>query len=273
MKGENDYHQNEIIEYNMDYIIEKSKTMVLEAGKLIIKMYSEEYSISEKGIGDFVTEIDKAVESYLIEQINSILPNSNVISEESYGDIKSCEDPLWIIDPVDGTNNLIHKYPYASINVGFSSKNLKFGIVYNPFSNELFIAKSGDGAYLNEKKIMVSKVADIRDSLIGFGFPYDRKKADLIFDIGKQIYSNCSDLKRRGSASLDILDVACGRMDGYFELDLKIWDYFAASVILKESGGIISDWNGIEKLELKKNNILVSNSILHTKLISLLKMK
>lgn len=229
----------------------------------------------EKSLADFVTNIDFRVEKTLIDGLKKI-DNIPCLAEES-NHVISCHD-YWVIDPIDGTTNLIHSYPSYCVSIAKVKNNItEYGFVYNLVTKELYIGIKDQGSYLlnsrnakQHKKICVSDTNYLSDSLIGFGCPYDKSKMDKIFMVANKLLKECHDLKRNGPASLDICYVASGRLDGYYECDLKEWDYKAAKLILEEAGGKITNWNG-ENVQRGVSNIVASNCKLHDKLIKYLK--
>lgn len=230
-------------------------------------------TIAEKNIADFVTNIDFRVEQMLIDGLKKI-DDIPCLAEESNQSINCCN--YWAIDPIDGTTNLIHGYPSYCVSIAKVKNGItEYGFVYNLATKEFFIGIKGHGSYLlnsrntKQTKLCVSNVYKISDSLIGFGCPYDKDKTDKIFKISNKIIKKCHDLKRNGPASLDICYVASGRYDGYYECDLKEWDYKAAKLILEEAGGKITNWNG-EKVLKGINDILASNGKIHDKIIKFL---
>ena len=230
-------------------------------------------AIKEKNYADFVTNIDLDVELMLMNGLRDI-EDIPCLTEESNQNIDDCD--YWVIDPIDGTTNLLHKYPSYCISIAKIRKGItEYGFVYNLVSKELFTGIKGQGAYLlntrsaRGKAIHVSDVYEFSGSLIGFGCPYDKTKTDKIFEISNKILKNCHDLKRNGPASLDICYVASGRIDAYYELDLKEWDYKAGKLILEEAGGRITDWNG-DSIQKNTNNVVASNNKIHEQLLDYL---
>lgn len=219
----------------MDF--KKIETIVKEAGKIIIKGKKDK-SIKSKSEYNYVTNIDIEVQEYIIKELKEIDNNCKVIAEERINESEI--DNAWVIDPIDGTTNYIHNYPHYAISIGYvKSGVITYGIVYNPETEELFTAKKGEGAFLNNEKISVSNIKKLKESLLGIGFPYDRKKAQYVFNKMSSLYMECQDIKRKGSAALDLAYVACGRLDGYFELDLESWDIAAGKLLVEEAGGSV----------------------------------
>lgn len=252
-----------------------SNTLINAVYVLLLKVsqsvsHRKEMIVKKKRTADFVTNIDFGVEQTLIEGLMEI-DNVPCLSEESNQYI-DCHN-YWVIDPVDGTTNLIHKYPSYCVSIAKVKNDItEYGFVYNLATKELFIGIKSQGAYLlntrsaREKKICVSDICDLSDSLIGFGVPYDRSQTDKVFMISNKILKNCHDLKRNGPASLDICYVASGRFDGYYECDLKEWDYKAAKLIIEEAGGKITNWHG-KNVQSGTSDIVASNGRLHKQIL------
>lgn len=258
-----------ITDYNM--LVNSIYMLLLKVNQSV--SHRKKIIVEKKRTADFVTNIDFGVEQTLIEGLKEI-DNIPCLSEESSQFI-DC-DNYWVIDPVDGTTNLIHEYPSYCVSIAKVKNDItEYGFVYNLATKELFIGIKGQGSYFRntrnamEKRIFVSDIYDLSDSLIGFGFPYDRSKTDKILIISNKILKNCHDLKRNGPASLDICYVASGRFDGYYEYGLKEWDYKAAKLILEEAGGEITNWRG-EDIRKGTSNIVASNGRLHKQILKYL---
>lgn len=197
-----------------------------------------------KGEADFVTEIDFRVSNFLKNELYKLYPTVGFMCEEETNNTQF-DKKRWILDPIDGTTNLVYDFKISTVSLAYAENDkIIFGIVYNPYLDEIFTAYYKKGAYINGKQIKVVE-RELAYSLIEFGIGSNRKdEADFAFDVAKEIFKNCLDIRRLGSAALAICNVACGRVNGYFEKKLNPWDYAAASLILTESGGEISDWKG-----------------------------
>jgi myo-inositol-1(or 4)-monophosphatase len=235
--------------------------------------HSSRVTAREKGTADFVTNIDLKVEKVLIDGLKEI-DNAPCLSEES-NHVVDC-DNYWVIDPIDGTTNFIHGYPSYCVSIARVIDNVtEYGFVYNLVSKELFVGMKGKGSSLlntrtgSKRDIRVSGCCELSGSIIGFGCPYDKSKVKKLFSISNKILNVCHDLKRNGPASLDICYVACGRLEGYYEFDLKEWDYKAAKLILEESGGKVTDWNGKDVVR-GISNIVATNGRLHEEILKYL---
>ena len=244
--------------------------LVLETGKFFDKGAEK---IIEKGQFDYVTNIDYNVQDFLYNELSQHYPNVKMLSEEIEGFVLNDDVSSWILDPVDGTTNLMHGYRESAVSLAlFSEGIIKFGCIFNPFTNEFFKAEHGKGAYLNGKLMRCSNTSEIKKSLISIETaPYNREEADINFHVFKEVFLSCHDIRCSGSSALDIAYLACGRIDAFFAMHLKPWDYAAGSIILNEAGGKISDWNGAS-LKFNENcNILASNKKIHSCIVAYLK--
>lgn len=228
--------------------------LVFETKNLIWKEL-EHAKVTVKGAADFVTNVDVAVQNFLTEKLKAAFPEIEMIAEEKENLNLSEEKDYWILDPIDGTTNLIYDYQMSAVSLAlYEHGEITLGIVYNPFREEMFTAVKGEGAYLNGKEIHTSENVALCDSVISYGScPYDKTRAGEVFKTFEKVFVNCADFRRTGSAALDFCYVACGRQQGFFEATLKPWDYAAGALILEEAGGVASRWNG-EKLPYLKNS-------------------
>lgn len=216
-------------------------------------------TVSEKEHNNFVTDIDQAAEQAIVETLLKAYPDHAILGEES-GPSKNLNDEseyAWIIDPIDGTTNFIHGYPNYCISIALQQKGvITQAVIYDPVRNDLFTATKGAGAFLNERRIRVSKRTKLQDSLIGTGFPYRSfDKVDRYLAIFKELTQKTAGLRRPGAASLDLSYVACGRYDGFWEFGLSPWDMAAGALIISEAGGLVSDAQG-EADYLESGNIV-----------------
>ena len=245
----------------------------MKASRSLIRDFGEieNLQVSSKGPGDFVTSADKRTEKILIEELQKAHPEYGIISEEAGIINKSNTKNRWIIDPIDGTFNFMNGVPQFAISVGYEEENeIKCGVIFNPIMNEMFCAEKGNGAYLNNSRIRVSKKNKIKDALIVTGGPKGSSKIkDKIFSEYINVSNNVSNVRKFGSAALDIAYVACGRFDGYWQRELNYWDIAAGIIILKEAGGFVDFFEEDKNIPLKRN-ILASNSFIHEELKELI---
>lgn len=226
-----------------------------------------------KGLADFVTEVDMGVQSFLKTRLENMYPDVQFMSEEKDNKDIDFKGKVWILDPIDGTTNLIHDYHMSAVSLGLAENGEPtLGIVYNPFTDEMFYAKKGFGAYLNGNLIHVSTAEKLSQSLISVGTsPYRKELADSNFDLIKKFFLKSEDIRRSGSAALDLCYTACGRIDGYFEQNLKPWDYCAGIAILREAGGRVTDMADGEPIYNAPCDIVASNLLIHDEIMQLLK--
>ncbi len=257
----------------LETAINDAVKMVREAGELLLQDMDDKKVITKNGTANFVTEIDLKVQEVLFGKLINLLPDSNIIAEETADNTFALGKYTWILDPVDGTTNLMYGYKCSAIALGLVVEGVPYaGIVYNPFLDEMFTAQKGKGAFINSKRIGVTANGSLSSSLLAFGTsPYDRGKADETFRVTKNVFGKCRDIRRSGSAALDICNVAAGRTDGYFEMELQPWDYAGASIILNEAGGRITDWQGKDLTYISKSPAIATNGLIHKELIEAVK--
>ena len=245
-----------------------------KAAKILIRDFGEieNLQVSLKGPGNFVTASDRKVEKIIIEELQKARPTYSILCEE-IGEIINDESFKWIIDPIDGTANFLHGIPHFAISIGLEQdKEIVSGIIYDPIKDEMFVAEKGQGAYLNNKRMRVSARSKLKDCIICTGGPkQDSKHREITLEEYKKISSKIFiPVRKLGSASLDMAYVAAGRYDGYWQRDLSYWDIAAGIILVKESGGFVSDFNG-ENEYIKNKTILVTNSKVDKEMIEVLK--
>ncbi len=248
-------------------------TAAKEAGKIILDYYLKNVdAISKKNTYNLVTKADIDAENKIISIIKDKFPKHSILTEES-GEERNKSNYLWIIDPLDGTNNFYHKFPMFCVSIALYKKGKpQIGVVFDPIKKELFVAEKNRGAFLNDKQIKVSNANDLNKSLLALGFYYERGSLmrKSLVQMKKFFYENVHGIRRTGSAALDLCYTACGRFDGYWELKLSPWDYAAGSLILTEAGGRITDTQG-KRYNLLMGNVAASNGRIHKKMIQILK--
>lgn len=237
-------------------------------------IFNEEmaHAVTVKGAADYVTKVDVAVQEYMRKELKELTPDVVLLAEEQENSNLDPRKSYWILDPIDGTTNLIHDYRMSAVSLGlYEQGQMVFGVVYNPFTKETFHAIQGQGAFLNGKSIHVSHREAFDTCIISFGStPYEKDKAPILFPIFQRVFMETADFRRSASAALDLCYVAAGRVDGFFELNLKPWDYAAGSLILEEAGGKITDWNKNPLLYLSNSSILSCTPEIYEKLRSFL---
>jgi myo-inositol-1(or 4)-monophosphatase len=244
-----------------------------KAAKILIRDFGEieNLQVSLKGPGNFVTASDIKVEKILIEELQKARPTYSILSEE-IGEINNDESFKWIIDPIDGTSNFLHGIPHFAISIGLEhDKEIICGIIYDPIKDEMFTAEKGNGAYVNNKRMRVSSRSKLKDCLIFTGGPRQNPKDKELFFVEYKNFSSIvkTPIRKMGSASLDIAYVAAGRCDGFWQRNLNYWDYAAGIILVKESGGFVTDFNG-ENQYIEKKTIVVTNSKINKEMIEVL---
>jgi myo-inositol-1(or 4)-monophosphatase len=233
----------------------------------------ERLTISNKGVNDFVTEVDQAAEQAIIETLLTAYPGHAILAEESgraHGAKHS--EYLWIIDPLDGTTNFIHGFPVYAVSIALAFRGkVEQAVVYDPTRNDLFLASKGRGAFLNDRRLRVSKRTRLAESLIGTGFPF--RKGDNFqryIEMFEQVMQHCAGVRRPGAAALDLCYVAAGWYDGFFETGLNPWDVAAGSLIITEAGGLIGNFTG-EADFLYQREAVAGTPKVYAQLVQLLK--
>ena len=245
-----------------------SRSLIRDFGEI------ENLQVSAKGPGDFVSSADKRTEKILIDELQKAHPEFGIITEEAGVINKSNIKNRWIIDPIDGTMNFLNGIPQFAISIAYEEDSeIKCGVIFNPIMNEMFCAEKGNGAYLNNSRIRVSNKKRIKDALLVTGGPKGASKIkEKIFSEYINISNNVSNVRKFGSAALDMAYVACGRFDGYWQRELNYWDIAAGLIIVKEAGGFIDFFEEDISSPLKKN-ILASNSNIHDEIRDLISKK
>ena len=243
-----------------DINVEELQELVRKAGELFQDRNAAGHT-KMKGVADYVTEVDYKVQQYIREKLAVKYPHIQFLSEEKSNEEVNQLGLVWVLDPVDGTTNLIHDYKASVISLGLmESGRVVLGMVYNPYSQELFYAEEGKGCYCNGERVRVSHASHIEDCLIAIGTsPYYKEMAEKNFEVFKKLFMDCQDIRRSGSAALDLAYIACGRLDGYFERNLKIWDFAAGMLLVREAGGSVLDYAGVQADTGMVGNIVAAN--------------
>jgi len=240
-----------------------------------MKYFGNINSIEKKSTNiDLVTKADLESEKYLINQISKKYPTHSILAEES-GELLKDSKYTWVIDPLDGTTNFAHNLPIFAVSIGLIKNNTDTlcSVVYNPAADKCFYAEKNNGAFLNNNKINCTSCNTLTNSLLATGFPYlHDKRYDTSFNIFKDFYDKTRGIRRLGAASLDLCFVAMGRFDGFYEYELKPWDICAGALIVNESGGNVTDWDGA-KVPFSGSRILATNSKIHSEMIKILTKK
>jgi myo-inositol-1(or 4)-monophosphatase len=230
------------------------------AGNIILRNLNrvEGLNIEEKSRHDYVSEVDKMAEAEIIKELRRAYPDHGFLAEESGQ--KGRTEKVWIIDPLDGTHNYLRGFPHFCVSIGFRDHgDLVYGVVYDPLRDEMFTASKGDGAFLNDRRIRVTKRENLAGALLATGFPYrQRRHLGPQLDMTRALLGEAEDIRRTGSAALDLAYVAAGRLDGYFETGLYPWDMAAGVLLVREAGGQCSDFAG--KAGMPENGNLIAGN-------------
>lgn len=254
----------------MDHIRQIAFTAAKTAGAILRERVGNIGNVDYKSAFNIVTDVDRESERKIIEILNEHFPNDQILAEET-GAHEAASLRRWLIDPLDGTVNFSHGYPFFAVSIGFEDAGeLLLGVVYNPITDEMFWAEKGKGAYLNDKKIHVSSHTKLATCLCATGFPADTATAKIsnITQFSK-VTDLCLGVRRDGSAALDLAYVACGRLDGFWELKLAQWDLGAGVVIVREAGGTVTNLSG-GPFDIRTGHVLASNGAIHDELIEAL---
>ena len=246
-----------------------------KAGSIITRASSDidRLTIRSKQKNDFVSEVDHAAEEAIIGVLREAYPAHGILAEES-GARDGDAEFVWVIDPLDGTTNFLHGFPQYCVSIGLLHKGApNQAVVFDPNRNELFTASKGVGAYLNDRRIRVSKVDKVEDALMGTGFPFrEVGQLDDYLRMFRNVTLNCAGVRRPGAAALDLAWVAAGRIDGFWEIGLSPWDMAAGALLVREAGGLIGDLDGNDTF-LDSGRVVASNGKIFGALLQLLKQK
>jgi len=250
--------------------IEALKRTIYQAGAIIKYQWNKPRQITHKGKIDLVTDTDLAVEKFLIDQISQTFPQATFIAEETNPDLILGKE-TFIIDPLDGTTNFAHKIPFVAISVAYAqAQEIVWGAIYAPILDEFFWAQKGLGSFLNQTPISVSNNSQLEKSLIATGFPYSiQENATYLTQKLKNVLTKTQGVRRAGAAAIDLAYTACGRFEGFYEIELKPWDTAAGWLLVEEAGGMVTDFKG-NPYQLGQKEILASNGSVHQELLSLL---
>jgi len=252
------------------HISDFATSLASSCSEVLLEYAKKGVTIEFKGPVDLVTEADYASEDFLVASIRKKYPEHGILTEErrSYN---TDADKIWLVDPLDGTTNFAHRYPFSCISIAYQEKGeLLVGVIYNIHTGECFNAISGSGARCNGLPIEVSGIKRLSESLVATGFPYDRTTSeDNNLDNFSKVMPKVQGIRRDGSAALDLCYVACGRLDAYWELKLKPWDMAAGTLIAREAGAMVTDDLG-ESFDIMGQSIVCSNGWVHEELLSLL---
>jgi myo-inositol-1(or 4)-monophosphatase len=254
----------------MDELLEFTVHCAFESGRIQRKSFQKAFGIHHKGEINLVTDVDIACQTRIMELISAAFPEDDIVSEEKVNDYPEGRN-RWIIDPLDGTTNYAHGYPFFCTSIAYEKAGeVILGAVYNPIFHELFYCRKEQGAYLNGEKLSVSRQGDLKNALLTTGFPYDlpTTKRTNIENFVEFLFK-AQAIRRDGSAALNLCYLACARFDGFWELSLNPWDTAAGCLMVTEAGGMVSDFAG-EKFSIYGREIVASNGVIHEDMLAVL---
>lgn len=251
----------------MPSYIETAMQIAREAGDVLLQFLEKRPDFEVKGEQDLITEADRAAEALVLEQLRNHFPAHSVIAEES-GLHDRQSEYCWYVDPLDGTTNFAHSYPAFCVSIGLAhAGELIAGVVFDPLRNEVFSAEKGAGAYLNNRRIRVSKVPSIDVSLLATGFPSRKRHEDVNVHFFYQLGVKAHGIRRSGSAAIDLANVASGRLDGFWEFGLHPWDVAAGLLLVSEAGGRYTDMRG-GAFDFNSPHLIADNGHLHDEFVA-----
>lgn len=241
------------------------------AGNVIIRYIDRVHDlpVREKSRNDFVSEVDDRAEAAIISTLKKTYPDHAILAEESGAQGK--HDYLWIIDPLDGTTNFLHGFPQFAVSIALQHKGqLTQAVIYDPLRQELFTASRGQGAYLDDHRIRVSRQKQLQGALLGTGFPFrDNMSIEQYLETFRLLFPKTAGIRRAGAAALDLAYVACGRLDGFWEYGLKPWDIAAGILLIEEAGGLVSAFDGSAPV-LDQGDIIAGTPKIYDELLQLI---
>ena len=252
-------------------LIKPLEDIAYEAGEMMLS--AKKLEITAKGERDYVTQVDINVNNFVIEKLKELLPDSHILTEESDDHNIDTDSYTWVIDPIDGTSNFIFDFHLSCVSIGLVCKNKTIlGVVYNPFTDEMFSAAQGEGTYLNGQRISVGDRTTVKESIIICETnPYGDRTSGITRDVIDRVYKECLDYRVLGTAALDICYVACGRASSFVSEGINPWDFAAGLVIIAEAGGVYSSWdNGDISFKGLQNFLCSNNDIIHGEMMGLI---
>ncbi len=251
-------------------LVDSAVKAAVDAGTILRDLYDKPHRIRYKGAIDLVTEADTASEQKIVETLRRRHPEIEIMAEESFNGAP--KTTTWIVDPLDGTTNFAHGFPWFGVSIAYQEKGtVEIGVIYCPLQDELFCAVRGLGAWLNGKPISVSTEDALTRSLLATGFPYDvQTDPDQVIRPLRRMLLHAQGIRRAGAAALDLAYVACGRLDGFWEIKLKPWDTAAGFLLVEEAGGKVTDFKG-NPFDPFGREVLATNGKIHKDMLHLLR--
>ena len=250
-------------------ILRRAATAALAAGSVLRNLYDKPHQITHKGTIDLVTEADVAAEQTVLAMLREAGGGIGFLAEESHSSYENLpQGPVWVIDPLDGTTNFAHGFPFFAVSIAYAEGTAsKVGVVYAPMQDELFCACQGSGAWLNGRPIQVSGAAILQDSLLATGFPYAiEQEIEGVMAALTRLLTRCQGVRRTGAAAVDLAYLACGRTDGFWEINLKPWDTAAAMLLVSEAGGRLTTYDG-KGYTPYISEVVASNGKIHAEMV------
>jgi myo-inositol-1(or 4)-monophosphatase len=249
--------------------LETAVDIARESGALLANFFERRVPFELKGDFDLVTEADRASEKLVVERLRSHFPTHGIVAEEGGGH-EGTSEFRWYVDPLDGTTNFAHSFPMFNVTLGLErAGELIAGVVYDPVRGEMFTAERGSGAWLNNRRIHVSKATRLADSLASTGFPSRKRHHNVNIHFYHQMAMASHGVRRTGSAAIDLAYVACGRLDAFWEFGLNPWDMAAGILLVVEAGGRVSDMTGALHTMPASRHILADNGLIHDEILEL----
>ena len=249
--------------------LETAVEIAREAGALLADYFERRVTFELKGDFDLVTVADRASEKLIVERLRTHFPTHGIMAEEGGGQ-ESPSEYRWFVDPLDGTTNFAHSFPMFNVTLGLEKAGeMIAGVIYDPTRQEMFTAERGSGAWLNNRRIHVSAVCRLQDSLASTGFPSRKRHQNVNIHFYHQMAMASHGVRRTGSAAIDLAYVACGRLDAFWEFGLKPWDMAAGTLLVREAGGLISDMQGGAHSVTASDHLLADNGALHEQVLDL----
>ena len=248
-----------------------AQALSIEVGDLLREGYYRSREIARKSERELVTSVDIAAEKLIHARINAEFPEHDILSEELGTNQDMNVPELWVVDPLDGTNNFAHGFPVFAVSLAFVHNGaMQVGVVHDPMRQEIFAATAIDKAYMNGEQILVSDTKELSAALLATGFPYDRAGAENNLDHFANFWYASQGIRRAGSAALDLCYVAAGRLDGFWELKLKPWDMAAGALIAQRAGAIVTNFAGAP-WTLRNDRIIAANPNIHGQMLDIIK--
>ena len=252
----------------MNRYLDAALSIARDAGDILLDELHRPREISYKGGVDIVTSADRRSEKLIVDRLAEMFPKHSVIAEEGSG-VETDSEFVWYVDPLDGTTNFAHSYPFFAVSIALvQNGQIQVGVVHDPIKAETFSAVLGEGGWLNQKRINVSGTPHLKASLFSTGFPVQKRHKSRNVEYFHAFTNASHGVRRDGAAALDLCYVACGRFDGFWEFNLKDWDVAAGTLIVREAGGLVTDLNSIP-FRLGGKSIVASNKHIHAEVCAL----